>query len=101
MQNPQLLDEEEEYYKNKTRDLLVHQVIKIVQENSVYDADDLFVVWFSKTLDHWKALVATTFHGDGTYFEVTHNGHLDETYIDIYEKMANFVVQQKKGTEND
>ena len=41
--------------------------------------DDVFVVWFSKTLQNWKALVSTTV-SDGMYYEITHNGDMS-TYI--------------------
>jgi hypothetical protein len=53
--------------------------------------DDVFIVWFSKTLQNWKALVSTTIP-DGKYYEVTHNGDKDETYLDIYVKLDNVTV---------
>lgn len=34
--------------------------------------EDVFIVWFSKTLQNWKALVSTTV-SDGMYYEITHN----------------------------
>lgn len=40
--------------------------------------EDVFIVWFSKTLQNWKALVSTTV-SDGMYYEVTHNGDKCET----------------------
>ena len=40
--------------------------------------DDVFFVWFSKTLQNWKCLVSTT-GSDGMYYEVTHNGELTES----------------------
>ena len=42
-------------------------------DNKKITEDDVFVVWFSKTLQNWKALVSTTV-SDGMYYEVTHNG---------------------------
>ena len=42
--------------------------------------DDVFVVWFSKTLQNWKCLVSTTV-SDGMYYEVTHNGDKNENYV--------------------
>lgn len=53
--------------------------------------DNVYIVWFCKTLQNWKALVSTTLP-DGTYYEVTHNGDKDETYIDVYKKWENYVV---------
>ena len=61
-------------------------------------ADDAYVVWFSKTLQNWKALVSTTLP-DGKYYEVTHNGDRGETYIDVYVKLANQVVKGKTAIQ--
>ena len=50
--------------------------------------EDVFIVWFSKTLQNWKALVSTTV-SDGMYYELTHNGDKGETYVDVYKKWDN------------
>ena len=50
--------------------------------------DDVYIVWWSKTLQIWKALVSTTV-SDGMYYEVTYNGDKQETYIDAYKKWKN------------
>ena len=50
--------------------------------------DDVFIVWFCKTLQNWKALVSTTIP-DCMYYEITHNGDKDETYLDAYKKWEN------------
>ncbi|MCB5701415.1 DUF6275 family protein [Megasphaera elsdenii] len=54
--------------------------------------DDVFVVWFAKTLQNWKCLVSTTV-SDGMYYEVTHNGDKGETYVDVYKKWENYCVK--------
>lgn len=51
----------------------------------------VYVVWFAKTLQNWKALVSTNLP-DGMYYEVTHNGDKGETYLDAYKKWDNVVV---------
>ena len=56
-----------------------------------FGEDEVYVVWFAKTLQNWKALVSTTLP-DGMYYEVTHNGDKKETYIDAYKKFQNVVV---------
>ena len=50
--------------------------------------EDVFIVWFSKTLQNWKALVSTTV-SDDMYYEITHNGDKGETYLDTYKKWDN------------
>lgn len=54
--------------------------------------DDVYVVWFCKTLQNWKAMVSTTV-SDGMYYEVTHNGCKNETYLDAYKKWENVTVK--------
>ena len=54
--------------------------------------DDVFVVWFCKTLQNWKALLSTKVP-DGVYYEVTYNGDRNETYVDVYKKWENFCVK--------
>lgn len=54
--------------------------------------DDVFVVWFCKTLQNWKCLASTTV-SDGMYYEVTHNGDKGETYVDVYKKWGNLCVK--------
>lgn len=56
-----------------------------------FDTEDLFIVWFCKTLQHWKALVSTNVV-DGLYWEVTHNGDTDDDYVDEYVKTRNTSV---------
>lgn len=49
--------------------------------------DDIFVVWYSKTLQNHKALLATRFTNH--YFECTFNGDKGEMYMDVYGKLEN------------
>lgn len=63
-----------------------------VTGNKKITVADVFIVWFSKTLQNWKALVSTTV-SDGMYYEITHNGDKDETYVDVYKKRENFTVK--------
>ena len=54
--------------------------------------DDVFVVWYCKSLQNHKALLSTTV-SDSMYYEITHNGDKQETYVDAYKKWENFVVK--------
>lgn len=56
-----------------------------VTDNVQLTLDNVFVVWFCKTLQNWKALVSTTLP-DGMYYEVTYNGDKKEVYLDAYKK---------------
>lgn len=57
-------------------------------DNVQITMDNVFVVWFCKTLQNWKALVSTTLP-DGMYYEVTYNGDKKEVYLDAYKKFEN------------
>ena len=54
--------------------------------------DDIYVVWFCKTLQNWKALVSTTLP-DGMYYEVSYNGDKKEIYLDAYKKFENKCIK--------
>lgn len=56
--------------------------------------NDIYVVWFCKALQNWKALVSTNVK-DNAYYEVTHNGNKGETYIDQYIKSESHVVRDE------
>lgn len=62
-----------------------------VTDHKEIDLDDVYIVWFSKTLQNWKALVSTNVP-DGMYYEITHNGDKSETYVDAYKKFKNFKI---------
>lgn len=53
--------------------------------------DEIYVVWFSKTLQNWKALISTD-RSDGRYYELTYNGDKEETYVDVYKKVSNETI---------
>mgnify|MGYP007024596849 FL=1 len=55
--------------------------------------EDVYVVWFCKTLQNWKALLSTNV-SDGMYYEITHNGDKNETYVDVYKKWENYAARE-------
>ena len=62
-------------------------------DNIKFTLDDVYVVWFCKTLQNWKVLVSTTLP-DGIYYEITYNGNTSETYVDVYKKWENYTVKE-------
>ena len=67
---------------------------QVPRGNPEITLDDLFLVWFTKTLSNWKCLVATIY-ADGLYYEVIHNGNSHETYVDIYRRLGHSKVSDK------
>ena len=57
-------------------------------EVSKITPDDVYVVWYCKTLQHRKALLSYPFE-DGMYYECTFNGDKNELYLDAYKKFEN------------
>ncbi len=61
-------------------------------DNKKITADDVYVVWFAKTLQNWKALLSTNV-SDGMYYEITYNGDKKEAYLDAYKKWENVCIK--------
>ncbi len=74
---------------------LVYQYVKDRLEKTDthgrFEIHNVYVVWFCKTLQNWKAMVSTTLP-DGMYYEVTYNGDEGCSYIDAYKKFENVRV---------
>lgn len=69
-------------YFNKHRD---------VTDSIELKAEDVYVVWYSKSLQNHKACLSTPV-SDGMYYELTYNGDKKELYIDVYKKWENIAV---------
>lgn len=50
--------------------------------------EDVYVVWFCKTLQNWKAMLSST-RPDDMYYEVTYDGDNSISYVDSYKKWEN------------
>lgn len=88
-------------YKNdEMLDLCKDIVISYIEDNELVKVtkDSVFIVWFSKTLQNFKALVSTTL-SDGMYYELTYNGDKDELYLDAYKKLENKAYDLKEDEE--
>ena len=67
---------------------------QIVADYMKCDSKDIYVVWFCKTLQNWKAILSTDIE-KGWLFEVTYNGDKHESYLDAYKKAENHVVKEE------
>ena len=68
-------------------------------DDATMSINDVYVVWFCRTLQNWKALLSTTV-SDGMYYELTYNGDKNETYLDAYKKFDNITVGKGGDSEN-
>lgn len=77
----------------------VHNYIVTRLEKTDPDPNfSVYVVWFAKTLENWKALISTTLP-DGMYYEVTYNGSKNETYLDSYKKFDNICYPEPTASD--
>ncbi|MCC4332670.1 hypothetical protein BFD03_05380 [Limosilactobacillus reuteri] len=58
-------------------------------EQGLISDNEVFVVWYAKVLQNYKALLATPIKADQHYYEVTYNGDKKQLYLDIYNKQEN------------
>lgn len=56
--------------------------------NKKINPQDVYIVWYSKSLQNHKALLSTPLP-DGMYYEITYNGDDEELYLDAYKKFEN------------
>ena len=81
-------------YQEKAKQIVIDYYNEHVEktDNKKLTESEVFIVWFSKILQNWKALISTTI-SDGMYYEVTYNGDKKETYLDAYKKWENVCVK--------
>ena len=77
-----------EFGKNVVRDYVINHLDK----SDTVPNFDVYIVWYCKTLQNWKALLSTTLF-DGMYYELTLNGDKDEAYLDAYKKWDNNCIK--------
>ena len=83
--------------QEKARYVVYRYLLELTDEGDThaaphgFSATDVYVVWFTKTLQNWKAMVSSTI--PGLYFEVTYNGDKDEIYLDAYQRFENVLVK--------
>ena len=84
-------------YQEKAKQIVIDYYNEHVEitDNKKLKESEVFIVWFSKTLQNWKALISTTI-SDGMYYEVTYNKKKKETYLDAYKKWENVCVKDEE-----
>ena len=84
-------------YQKTAKEIVLNYANKHIDktDNVQITLDDVYIVWFCKTLQNWKALVSTTLP-DGMYYEVTYNGDKEEVYLDAYKKFDNREIDVSK-----
>ena len=82
---------EVDQFINKAKALLIEHDVDYPEVGTTpLTTKDIYVVWFSKTLQNWKTLLSTS-RANGLYYEITYNGDQQEAYLDVYMKISNTV----------
>lgn len=84
-------------YNSALQEKAIEAARKVLIENlghQTINSEDMFIVWFCKTLQNWKAIVAGRDFDE--FIEVTHNGDKNETYVDIYRKVMNVCIKDNQ-----
>lgn len=84
-------------YQKIAREIVLDYVNKHLDktDNVHITLGDVYLVWFCKVLQNWKALVSTDLP-DGMYYEVTYNGYKKEVYLDAYKKFDNQEIEESQ-----
>jgi hypothetical protein len=81
-------------FKEKAKKIVFDYVKSHLEKTDThvtFSENEVYIVWFGKTLQNWKALISTTLP-DGMYYEVTYNGDDNEIYLDAYKKFDNVCI---------
>lgn len=94
-----------ELAKQKVAKYANNFLLEIGESETIYPAG-VYITWFSKTVQNYKALLGVPINGDGHYYEVTYNGDLKEMYLDVYDLQGREIhefhdCRQKPDTDSD
>ena len=80
------------------KDMVIQYVDDHLDKSDDVPYYEVYIVWYCKTLQNWKALASTTLY-DGMYYELTLNGDKQELYLDAYKKFENKCIELGRGGE--
>lgn len=84
-------------FQEKAKQIVTDYVDSLFAQNNpgaIRPEYTVYVVWFAKTLQNWKAILGTTM-SDGMLFELTHDGDRKVTYLDAYKKQDNVPIHDR------
>lgn len=85
----------DEFFMDLCKDIVAEYVNDHLDKTDKMPKYEVYIVWYCKTLQNWKALASTTLN-DGMYYELTLNGDKREIYLDAYKKWENKVIRMER-----
>ncbi len=76
----------------KCKEIIRQYAEEHLDKSDVKHNFDVFVTWYSKSLQNHKALLSTSLP-DKMYYELTYNGDKKELYLDAYVKLENKCIK--------
>lgn len=76
----------------KCKDIVKEYSLEHLDKSDIIPEFEVFIVWYSKTLQNHKALLSASLF-DGMYYELTYNGDRQELYFDAYKKFENKCIK--------
>ena len=96
------MDDIKNFYNDKMFETAIKAVVDYYNNTTELNGgfsfivkDDVCVVWFCKTLQNYKVILATPFL-DNILYEFSYNGDKQEAYLDVYDKMDNKIISLKE-----
>lgn len=81
------------FYMNKFIEKVISEVKNIYKDRYIDISDDeIKVVWFCKTLQNGKVIIAIINPGFNDLYEATYNGDRKQIYLDIYKKSSQILL---------
>jgi hypothetical protein len=85
------------------RFLMMAKQVAVANYNKSRDAgrspeltmDSVYIVWFTKTLGNWKAIIASPTI-KGLIWEIVYNAHRKECYVEVYKKLNSVKVSMEQ-----
>lgn len=89
---------------NKLQEKAINAARSVLFNEFSYNAnkitpEDMYIVWFCKTLQNWKALVSGVYVKE--YIEVTYSGDRQKAYVDVYQKVCDECIKDGDDVLND
>lgn len=83
--------------KAKAEAVQAYNASSFANDHAKLDVSQVYIVWFSKVINNWKALVSTD-AVNGVYIEVSYDGEYSQCYCDVYMRVSSSCIPDENLT---